>query len=197
MILFGAALLVLLMILSLAGVVFIGGIELAGLNAGHLLFALLASLLIISALGVVLNRSPIRSALTLVVTLFLLAVMFVTLDAPLVAMLQVIVYAGAIMVLFLFVIMLLNLQEDRPAMVHTGVRGAAALVASLFLLAAVHFLVHPLGAPAAATVPASFGTIEQLAESLFTRSLLGFEVTSILLLVAIVGAVVLAKRNLV
>jgi NADH-quinone oxidoreductase subunit J len=198
MILLGLGFFILLMILSLAGVVVIGGIGVAGLSASHVVFALLASLLILSAFGVVLNRSPIRSALSLVMTLFLLAVMFVSLGAHLVAMLQVIVYAGAIMVLFLFVIMLLNLQEDRPAMVRAGMRGAAAFVGSLFLLAAVHFLVHPVGAaPATAAMPAGFGSIEQIAEQLFTRSLLAFEVTSILLLVAIVGAVVLAKRKLV
>ena len=192
-----AAVLMLLIILSLGGVVTIGGVEVAGLNANHLLFAVLASLLIMSALGVVVNRSPIRSALSLVVTLFLLAVTFVSLDAHLVAMLQIIVYAGAIMVLFLFVIMLLNLQEDRPVMVRPGVRSVAAVVATVFFLGAVHFLAHPLGAAPAAVVPAGFGTIEQVAEQLFTRSLLAFEVTSILLLVAIVGAVVLAKRKLV
>jgi NADH-quinone oxidoreductase subunit J len=197
MILLGLGALVMLMILSLAGVVVIGGIDLAGLNLGHVVFALLASLMILSALGVIVNRSPVRSALSLVVTLFLLAVMFISLDAHLVAMLQVIVYAGAIMVLFLFVIMLLNLQEDRPVMVRVGVRGFAGFVGTLFFLGAVHFVMHPLGAvPAAAAVPAGFGTIEQLAEQLFTRSLLAFEVTSILLLVAIVGAVVLAKRKL-
>jgi NADH-quinone oxidoreductase subunit J len=196
MILVGLGFFVVLMLLALAGVVVVGGIDLAGLSVGHVVFALLASLMILSALGVVLNRSPIRSALSLVMTLFLLAVMFISLDAHLVAMLQVIVYAGAIMVLFLFVIMLLNLQEDRPAMVRVGMRGVAGFVGSVFLLAAVHFVMRPLGAPAAA-VPAGFGTIEQVAQQLFTRSLLAFEVTSILLLVAIVGAVVLAKRKLV
>ena len=198
MILVGLGFFVLLMILSLAGVVVIGGISMAGVNAGHVLFALLASLLIMSALGVVLNRSPIRSALSLVTTLFLLAVTFVSLDAHLVAMLQIVVYAGAIMVLFLFVIMLLNLHEDRVVMARAGVRGVAILMGSLFLLAAIHFVVRPLGASSATTAaPAGFGSIEQLAENLFTRGLLGFEVTSILLLVAIVGAVVLAKRKLV
>jgi NADH-quinone oxidoreductase subunit J len=193
----GLGLLAGLLVASFTGVVLIGGISPAALTGSHVLFSILAALLIASALGVVLNRSPIRSALSLVITLFLLAVMFVTLGAHLVAMLQVIVYAGAIMVLFLFVIMLLNLQEDRPAMVRAGLRGAAAVVASLFLLAAAHFLARPLGPPNASAVPAGFGTIEQLAEHLFTRSLLAFEVTSVLLLVAIVGAVVLAKRNLV
>ena len=198
MILFGLGFIVVLMLLALAGVVVIGGISFAGLSAGHVVFALLASLLIVSALGVIVNRSPIRSALSLVVTLFLLAVMFVSLDANVVAMLQIVVYAGAIMVLFLFVIMLLNLHEDRPAMVRVGMRGVAGFVGSLFFLGIVHSLVHSLGAaqPVAA-VSQGFGSIEQLAESLFTRGLLPFEVTSILLLVAIVGAVVLAKRKLV
>jgi NADH-quinone oxidoreductase subunit J len=198
MILVGLGFVVFMILVSLVGVVVIGGVGFAGLNAGHVVFALLASLLIVSALGVILNRSPIRSALSLVVTLFLLAVMFVSLDANVVAMLQIVVYAGAIMVLFLFVIMLLNLHEDRPAMVRVGMRGVAGFVGTLFFLGVVHALVHSQGAtPPVAAVPEGFGSIEQLAESLFTRGLLPFEVTSILLLVAIVGAVVLAKRKLV
>jgi NADH-quinone oxidoreductase subunit J len=198
MILLGLGFIVLLMLVSLAGVVLIGGISIAGLNAGHVVFALLASLLMLSALGVIVNRSPIRSALSLVVTLFLLAVMFVSLDANVVAMLQIVVYAGAIMVLFLFVIMLLNLHEDRPAMVRVGMRAVAGFVGTLFFLGVVHSLVRSLGATSpVAAVPQGFGSIEQLAESLFTRGLLPFEVTSILLLVAIIGAVVLAKRKLV
>lgn len=165
------------------------------------LFGVFAVLLIASAVGVVLQRSPIRCALSLVVTLFLLAVMFLFLDAQLVAALQVIVYAGAIMVLFLFVIMLLNLQANPASMARLGMRAAAALLGTLFLLAMVRLFV-PLPAPAAGTgmsgaVPVGFGSTELLGERLFTRFLLAFEITSILLLVAIVGAVVLAKRKLV
>ncbi len=165
------------------------------------LFGTMAALLVASALSVILQRSPIRSALSLVVTLFLLAVVFLFLDAQLLAALQVIVYAGAVMVLFLFVIMLLNLQEDRPAMAKVAVRGAAAFIASLFVLAAVRFIVG--GAPSTGTtamstaVSADFGSTEAVATLLFTRFLLAFEVTGVLLLVAIVGAVVLAKRRLV
>jgi NADH-quinone oxidoreductase subunit J len=165
------------------------------------LFGLMACLLVASALGVVLLRSPIRSALSLVVTLFLLAVMFLLLNAQLVAVLQVIVYAGAIMVLFLFVIMLLNLQEQPQAMVRLGMRCAAGLIGSLFLLGFVRLLV---GRPAAVSgggmsgaVPDAFGSTTELAERLFTHHLLAFEITSVLLLVAMVGAVVLAKRTLV
>ena len=164
------------------------------------LFGVLAALLIASGLGVVLAPSPIRSALSLVVTLFLIAVMFLLLDAQLVAALQVVVYAGAIMVLFLFVIMLLNLQTDTRAMAHLGVRAAALLLGSLFLLALVRFAVRPgidpAGGGMSGAVPAGFGSTELLAETLFTRFLFAFEITSVLLLVAIVGAVVLAKQRL-
>jgi len=165
-----------------------------------ILFGIFAALLIAAALGVILQRSPIRSALSLVITLFLLAVTFLFLDAQLVAALQVVVYAGAIMVLFLFVIMLLNLQEERQAMASLGVRFAAVLFASLFVLALVRFMiVAPLpagGTGMSTAVPQTFGTTEELAQALFTRFLFAFEITSVLLLVAIVGAVVLAKRTL-
>ncbi|MFQ5665303.1 MAG: NADH-quinone oxidoreductase subunit J [Candidatus Binatia bacterium] len=163
-------------------------------------FGVFAVLLIASALGVVLQRSPIRSALSLVMTLFLLAVVFLFLHAQLVAALQVIVYAGAIMVLFLFVIMLLNLQADVQALARVGTRFAAVLVGSLFLLAVLRFFVTPPPPTAAtgmsAAVPAAFGSTALLAEHLFTRYLLAFEITSVLLLVAVIGAVVLAKRKL-
>ncbi|MFI5364104.1 MAG: NADH-quinone oxidoreductase subunit J [Candidatus Binatia bacterium] len=164
------------------------------------LFVILAAMLIVSALGVVLQRSPIRCALALVTTLFVLAVIFLFLDAQLVAALQVIVYAGAIMVLFLFVIMLLNLQQDVRAMAWLGARVVAVLMGSLFLLAAVRFFVYPLaprlGPGMGGAPPEGFGSTEQLGQRLFTHYLFAFEITSVLLLVAIIGAVVLAKRKL-
>lgn len=162
------------------------------------LFLILAALLITGALGVVLLPSPVRSAMSLVATLFVMAVTFLLLDAQLVAALQIVVYAGAIMVLFLFVIMLLNLREEPPAMARLGARVGAGFIASLFVLIGVRF-VAKFGATApgmADVVPASFGSTELLAESLFTRFLFSFEATSLLLLVAIIGAVVLAKKSL-
>jgi NADH-quinone oxidoreductase subunit J len=166
-----------------------------------ILFGILSALLVASALSVVLQRSPIRSALSLVSTLFLLAVVFLFLDAQLVAALQVIVYAGAVMVLFLFVIMLLNLQEDRPAMARMAVRTGSTLAASLFVLALLRFFVGgvadtPGAGGIGGAVAADFGSTEVLATQLFTRHLLAFEVTGVLLLVAVIGAVVLAKREL-
>ena len=166
-------------------------------------FIVFAVLLVASALSVVLQPSPIRSALSLIVTLFLMAMVFLFLDAQLVAVLQVIVYAGAIMVLFLFVIMLLNLQEQPRAVTRLGMRLVAFLSGSLLLLALTRFFVTPRQALDAASAPgmgsatpAGFGSVPALGTSLFTRYLLAFEVTSVLLLVAVVGAVVLAKRKL-
>jgi len=158
------------------------------------LFLVLAALIIASSLVVILHRNPVYSALGLVGTLFLLAVFFLGLEAQMVAVLQIIVYAGAIVVLFLFVIMLLNLQVEE----RSGVPAPLALVAALggvalcwLILAAVRHT--RLGAPM--PVHAGYGGTESLAERLFTVYLLPFELTSLLLLVAIVGAVVVGRKR--
>jgi NADH-quinone oxidoreductase subunit J len=158
-----------------------------------IVFLVLAALAVLSALTVVVHRNPVHSACALVVTLFLLAVFFVGLDAELVAVLQVIVYAGAIVVLFLFVIMLLNLQvESRasggPVLVALATIGGVAF-AGLVLAALRH-----AAAPAATNAVPAFGNTNDVARHLFTVYLVPFELTSILLLVAIVGAVALAKK---
>jgi len=159
-----------------------------------ILFFFLAILMVASALTVVVHRRPIYSALALINTLFLIAVMFVLLDAQLLAYLQVIVYAGAIMVLFLFVIMLLSLEGEERGTGRLGLRGLAAI--SGLVLAIELSALSAAGARASvAQVPSSYGTTESLAERLFTRHLLPFELTSVLLLVAIVGAVVMARRK--
>jgi len=157
-------------------------------------FVPLAFLLLVASLGVILQRNPVRSAFSLVVALFLLAVFYVFLEAHLVAALQVIVYAGAIMVLFLFVIMLLRLQPEPRDPERTAGRMVAGAMASLFVVQLAFFL-RALSVPDRAGTAPRFGTTEAVAEALFTRLLLPFEMTSILLLVAIVGAVVLAKRK--
>jgi NADH-quinone oxidoreductase subunit J len=158
-----------------------------------IVFLLLAVLTIAAALTVIVHPNPVHSALGLVVTLFLLAVLFVGLEAHLVAVLQVIVYAGAIVVLFLFVIMLLNLQGDlrlTPSLllVAAGILGGVG-----FLTLLVVGLARAKAAPSA-TLPAGFGQTAALSERLFTAYLLPFELTSVLLLVAVVGAVALARR---
>ena len=160
----------------------------------QLLFLFLGVSAVAAALTVVFHKNPVHCAVALVVTLFVLSVLFVGLDAQLVAVLQVIVYAGAIVVLFLFIIMLLNLQKE----VRSLGAGPLVAVAAAGGLALAAFLVPALlrGAGAGVTyVPTGFGETAGVAERLFTVYLLPFELTSILLLVAIVGAVALARRR--
>jgi NADH-quinone oxidoreductase subunit J len=157
------------------------------------------------ALGVVTSRNPVHAALSLVLTLFGVAILFVEQQAHFLAVVQVIVYAGAIVVLFLFVIMLLGVDqaEDLEADPLVGQRTAAAIVGVLGLAA----LVGPIllgkwqwvsGQPSVAG-PAQGGTdpnVDRLAKILFTRYLLPFEATSVLLVIAVIGAVVLARKPL-
>jgi NADH-quinone oxidoreductase subunit J len=162
---------------------------------GTAVFFVLAAFMVLSALGVILSRNPVRSAMCLVTTLFFLAVLFILLDAHLVGALQVVVYAGAIMVLFLFVIMLLNLQTD-PRDEGRPIQRAGAWLTALFVLATLVVAVTRGSTPGSTrALPAGFGTTTALSDRLFTHFLLPFEITSILLLVAIVGAVVLARRR--
>jgi len=164
---------------------------------GPVTFFLLAAALVVSALTVVVHPNPVKSAMALVATLFLLAVEFVFLGAHMIAALQVIVYAGAIMVLFLFVIMLLNLSDEESEARRSGRAlfrigawiGGGVLAAELAAL----FLRVPFPAPAAP--PAGYGGAESVATALFVDYALPFELTSILLLIAVIGTVVLAQRR--
>jgi NADH-quinone oxidoreductase subunit J len=158
-----------------------------------ILFFVLAALLVITSLMVVFQRNVVHSALSLVAALFLIAMFFIMLHAPMVGVLQILIYAGAIMVLFLFVIMLLNpVALERRRGVWWGFGTVAALILG-GLLIAVMTGTEPPPDPMAATE--LFGSPEMLAKSLFSDFVLPFEIASILLLVAIVGAVVLAKRE--
>ena len=162
-----------------------------------IIFWAFAGLAVLSGLACITRRSPVASALWLVVTLFALAALFVLLDAQFIAVLQVLVYAGAIMVLFLFVIMLLNLGRAGP----TDLKGPLGLGVGVLLagLLLVQLLVLRQASPVAGGPgrPAlEQGMIPSVARPLFTAYLVPFEITSVLLLAAIVGAVVLAKRKL-
>jgi NADH-quinone oxidoreductase subunit J len=162
-----------------------------------------AGLAIGSALLCITRRNPVASALWLVVTLFALAALFVLLDAQFIAVLQVLVYAGAIMVLFLFVIMLLNIgRATRSDIKGAWGLGVGVLLAGLMM---VQLLALRFGAPppqltlppgAMARAAAEQGMVAAVARPLFTTYLVPFEITSVLLLAALVGAVVLAKRRL-
>jgi NADH-quinone oxidoreductase subunit J len=163
-------------------------------------FLLFAAVAVFSALMVVLQRNPVASALYLVLSFCSLAGLYVLLHAPFLAAVQVIVYAGAIMVLFLFVIMLLNLRKDVEAGVHRTARQlfgwllGLVLAAQLYLLLRAPWGLGPQGQEPAEAVQA-VGNTQAIGLRLYTDYLLPFEVTSIVLLVAIVGAVVLSLRQ--
>ena len=168
-----------------------------------IIFWAFAGLAVVSALACITRRSPVASALWLVVTLFALAALFVLLDAQFIAVLQVLVYAGAIMVLFLFVIMLLNVGRAT----RSDIKGVPGVLVGVGLagLMMVQLLALRFGAPpsqltlapnAMARAAAEQGMVAAVARPLFSTYLLPFEITSILLLAALVGAVVLAKRRL-
>jgi NADH-quinone oxidoreductase subunit J len=159
-----------------------------------LLFALSAALSLAGGVGVVAARQPVHSALSLLVVLGSLAVLYLTLAAEFLAVLQVIVYAGAIVVLFLFVIMLLHARtpESRPSPV--GSQWALAVPLGLALWAGLSYAAVRLPG-SARDLPPGFGTTEAVGRELFGRYLLPFEVASLLLLVGIVAAVVLGSRS--
>jgi NADH-quinone oxidoreductase subunit J len=162
-----------------------------------LLFILFGALAIGCALAMVAQRNPLYSAISLIGVFISLACLYVMLAAPFIAAVQVIVYAGAIMVLVVFVIMLLNVEEEerrRPRLkflVPLAVGLAAILIAEVaFILVTVQeFRVTP------ATGAGDVGLTHSIGSALFTRYLLPFEITSILLLMAIVGAMTLARRS--
>ncbi|ODT08510.1 MAG: NADH-quinone oxidoreductase subunit J [Mesorhizobium sp. SCN 65-20] len=160
------------------------------------LFLLFAAASVIAALTLVLARNPVHSALALMACFLQISAIFVLLEAPLLAVIQIFVYVGAIMVLFIFVIMMVDVREavlqrflpgnNLPAMVLLALLGTEMLVLVLWS-----------GAFSAATPPAGGEGIglRQLATSLFAEYLLPFEVASVILLAALVGAIVLAQKE--
>jgi NADH-quinone oxidoreductase subunit J len=159
------------------------------------LFYILAVLAILAALSVVLQRTPVYSALSLIVVLCSLAVVYLLLGAEFLAVVQVIVYAGAIMVLFVLVIMLLNARQETPTDRSRLARWLGAPLLVVFLgeiFFAVWQRFPPETGPAA---PVLVGGPRAVGELLFRNYVLPFEVTSILILVAVLGAVVLAKKE--
>jgi NADH-quinone oxidoreductase subunit J len=167
-----------------------------GTTAEMVLFWIFAVPLIASAAGVVAARSPVYAAMSLVSAFFWLAGIYVLLTAHLLAFVQIIVYAGAIMVLFLFVVMLLSLTdaelglEKLTALKWVGITGSAGL------LVLVVSAISQSGPRVMKDVGEDFGTVKAVGRVLFTQYLLPFEATSVLLLVAIVGAVVVAKEKI-
>lgn len=161
-----------------------------------LMFNLLGGLSVVLALGAIMSRRPVNSAVNLIGTMFCLAGLFAMQDAHLIAALQILVYAGAIMVLFLFVIMLLNLREKvgvesrrQPYWQLLAVVVAGALFIPLVAFGGGKILKFKEVAP-------GFGTTAEVGRLLYTDFILPFEIASVLLLAALVGSVILTKTKI-
>ena len=165
-------------------------------TAEQVTFWIFAVPLVCAAAGVVISRNPVYAAINLVAAFFFLAGIYVLLVAHLIAFMQILVYAGAVMVLFLFVIMLLSagdehlVEERLRAMQLVGAAGALGLTAVLA------WAVTEVARADPAALPPDFGTVKAVGRVLYTQFLLPFEATSLLLLAAIVGAVVVAKERI-
>jgi len=169
------------------------------MHARDIAFWLLAITSVASAVGVILHRNPVRAALFLIANFICLALLYLNLNAQMLAAFQVLVYAGAIMVLFLFVIMLLNLSgEQNLEDPLAGQKGAGLLLAIVLfagLVAAVISASRQLGPPM--DVPVVYvDQVRDIGVRLMTEYVYPFELTSVLLLVGIIGAVLLAKRRM-
>ena len=163
-------------------------------------FYFLSILAIFSALMVVFSRNPVHSVLYLVITFFAITGHYALLNAQFLAIVNFIVYAGAIMVLFLFVVMLLNLNKESEPRQSSLLKVAAALCGGLLLLLTVAGVVKgkadAVGVAEAALYPETkVGFVKEIGMSLFTEYLIPFEVVSILFLSAMVGAVVLGRKD--
>jgi len=160
-----------------------------------ILFYIVATITILAALNMVLQRTPVYSALSLIVVLCSLAVVYLLLGAEFMAVLQVIIYAGAIMVLFVFVIMLLNAGHEVPSHRSRMAKWLGAPLIGALLVEMLVAIWDQFPPSAAAPPPHLNGSPTAIGYLLFGSYVLPFEVTSILILVAILGAVVLAKKG--
>lgn len=161
-----------------------------------LLFLIFAGIAVGAALNLLLSRHPIHSALSLIGVMGALAVLYLLLGAEFIAAVQVIVYAGAIMVLFVFVIMLLNAGEESRTNRSVLARFYLGLpLIGLLLVQLVRLLLRQFPPERAVKFGTFMGDTESIGRRLFYQYLLPFEATSVLILVAIMGAVVLARRN--
>lgn len=168
------------------------------MDTNLMIFGAMAGIACLAAVGVVAFNNPVRSALCLVVNFFVLAFIYFALNAQLLGITQILVYTGAIMVLFLFVIMLLNLGAPQALMEKRDSKPILGVVVGAGMAGLIAFQVlYPMMAIDAAPRAANdFGTPENIGRTLFTTYVLPFELASVLLLVGIVGAILLAKRRI-
>ena len=168
------------------------------MTAESLVFFFLAAFAVTTALLMITERSPLVSAIYLIANFFALAALYLLLRAQLLAVLQVVVYTGAIMVLVIFVIMLLNLGDEPHTRFRLDPRTGITVVLAAGFLAEIVIAVATRGGGAPrlqGPPPETLGTVESMGDVLFGKFLLPFEISSLLLLAAILGAVVLARRR--
>ncbi len=176
-------------------------------SAGTVFFCICAGVALLSACGTIASRTPIRAAMSLLTHILSLAALYLTLHAHLLAAIQLIVYAGAVVVLFVFVIMMIGpAQEER---VHTGLKGGTAKVLSLCFMGAVaisvassvgHYMPEApviAGCPEGVAECNQFGGVKEVAGALYRNAAVPFELISILLLVAVLGAIAVARGRTV
>ncbi|MCC7465845.1 MAG: NADH-quinone oxidoreductase subunit J [Saprospiraceae bacterium] len=160
------------------------------------LFLTLAALSILAALGMVFSRNPVHSVLFLIFTFFCIAGQYILLNAQFLAVVHIIVYAGAIMVLFLFVLMLLNLNKDTEPQKSTIWRITAGIASGMLLVTLVGALRGGIQVSIPENTNDQVGLVENLGKVLFTDFVVPFEIAGILFLAAMVGAVLVGKRDL-
>jgi len=159
-----------------------------------ILFILFGAVAVGGGIMVVTRRHPMASALYLILSLFAVAALFVLRQAHFLAAIQVILYAGAIVVLFIFVIMLINVPENRLPVERATTLRVLGVIASGFLILESALLARRFAMPNLPAAPV--GTVGAVGRALFTDYLLAFEVTSVLILAAVIGAIALAKKKL-
>jgi len=160
----------------------------------EILFYVLSALALISAIAVITSKNPVYSVLSLIVTFFCISGHYILLNAQFLAIVNIIVYAGAIMVLFLFVIMLMNLNKDTEPQKNKWLKLAGAVSGGSLLLVLVAAL-RNTEAAMAQVKEGDIGLIQNLGKALFTDFVAPFEISSVLFLSAMVGAVVIGKRD--
>jgi NADH-quinone oxidoreductase subunit J len=166
------------------------------MNPGDIFYGILALVVIGSAVGMLLSRNAVYSALFLVLNFGTVGFLYVILGAPFIAMTQIAVYAGAIMVLFLFVIMLLGAESLPPTEPIRGQIGITIVFCVIFVTEAALVILWKGGSPALLPMPEStFASPSEIGMALFSKYLLPFEITSVILLAALIGAIVLTKQD--
>lgn len=156
---------------------------------------ILGALTIASALMVVLSTHPVKSVMSLVLTFFLISANYIMLNAQFLAVVNIMVYTGAIMVLFLFVLMLLNLNKDNEPKTTTLMKVAASLTSGSLIIVLVAALKDAFELQGTAAADNGQGLVENLGQLLFGKYILPFELSSVLFIAAMVGAVLLSKRE--